>query len=118
MDGHVTDAVGAVVRRHLDAVASGDPEAMAADYAPEALLERAGDRYEGREAIRRYFATVPDRLGGGRVEFERVRIDGSQVRFSWRIQGGPADGTAGTDTCTVVDGWIVHQTVRLESEDF
>lgn len=91
---------------------------MAADYAPEAVLDR-GETYEGRAAIEAYFATVPDRLGDAEVVFSEpvVDADGS-VTVPWRLAGGPADGTSGADTFTVVDGMIVHQVVRLDGADF
>ena len=45
----------AVITRHLLAVQSGDPEAMAADYAEHAVLVRGECRHQGRDAIRDYF---------------------------------------------------------------
>lgn len=107
-----------VVVRHLEAVRGGDPEAMAADYAADAVLERGAASYRGAAAIRRYFEGVADRLGGGHVRFGEPEVDGSQVRFSWRIEGGPADGVSGTDTCTVADGMIARQVVALDDADF
>lgn len=107
-----------VVARHVAAVAGGDPAAMAADYAPGAVLLRGDDRYEGQPAIRRYFDGLARRLAGGTVQFGEPVADGDVVRFSWRIAGGPAGGTAGTDTCVVRDGAIVEQRVALDGADF
>jgi uncharacterized protein (TIGR02246 family) len=119
VDGDVTGAeAAAVVARHLDAVRGGDPAAMAADYAADAVIVRAGARITGRDAILAYFSGLPARLAGGRVEFGPLRRDGDRVAFSWRITGGPGDGTSGTDTCRVRGGEIVEQVVALDSEDF
>ncbi|MGI9598424.1 MAG: nuclear transport factor 2 family protein, partial [Acidimicrobiales bacterium] len=52
-----------VVSRHLAGVERRDPVAMAADYAPDAVLNRAGEEHRGVAAIRRYFDSVPERLG-------------------------------------------------------
>ncbi len=106
-----------MVADHLGAVATGDPEAMAADYAADAVLVR-DVTYEGRDAIAGYFATVPDRLGEGQVEFAEPRLDGDQVAVAWRLVGGPGDGTSGTDRFEVTNGLITRQTVTLNTPDF
>ncbi len=109
-----------VARDHLDAVGSGDPVAMAADYAPDAVLERAGDRHVGRAAIAAYFRSVPARLGAAVVVFDRLDVDGDRATFRWHLEGLPsgADPVTGTDTCVVADGAIVHQCVELDAADF
>ena len=99
---------------------AGDPVAMAADYAADAVLERPGERFEGHAAIEAYFRTVPDRLGGATVVFDGLVVDGDVASFRWHLEGLP-DGTAavaGVDTCVIEDGLIVHQRVRLEADDF
>lgn len=107
----------AVARAHIEAVESGDVEAMAADYADDAVLERAGSTYRGRDAIRDYFATVPARLGDARVVFDRLDVDGDTAVFSWHLEGGAAPAS-GTDVCRIADGAIVTQTVHLDAADF
>lgn len=106
-----------VVRDHLAAVRSGDPEAMAADYAADAVLVREVS-YRGRDAIAGYFTTVPERLGDGRVEFAQPRLEGALVAVAWTLVGGPGDGTSGIDRFEVADGMIVCQTVTLDGGDF
>ncbi len=106
-----------VVQDHLAAVHTGDPEAMAADYAADAVLVR-DVAYQGRDAIAGYFATVPDRLGDGRVEFAEPRLEGALVAVVWTLRGGPGDGASGTDRFEVADGMIVRQTVTLVGGDF
>ncbi|MDE0580547.1 MAG: nuclear transport factor 2 family protein [bacterium] len=105
------------VKDHLDAVHTGEPEAMAADYAPDAVLVREVT-YQGKDAIAAYFTTVPQRLGDGRVEFAEPRLEGALVAVAWKLVGGPGDGTSGTDRFEVADGMIVRQTVTLDGGDF
>ena len=105
------------VKDHLDAVHTGDPEAMAADYAADAVLVR-NVIYQGKDAIADYFTTVPQRLGDGRVEFAEPRLEGGLVAVAWKLVGGPGDGTSGTDRFEVADGMIVRQTVTLNYGDF
>lgn len=107
-----------VVEDHLASIATQDPEAMAADYAADATLER-DRRYVGRSAITSYFRTVPERLGEGKVVFgRRSRRSGGRISVQWRIAGGQADGLSGRDTYTLAGGLIVHQVVELDGTDF
>ena len=101
----------------MAAVHTGDPEAMAADYSIDAVLVR-DVAYRGRAAIAGYFATVPERLGGGQVEFAEPLLEGEQVAVSWMLVGGPGEGTTGTDRFEVANGMIVRQTVTLDGGDF
>lgn len=105
------------VKDHLAAVHTGDPEAMAADYAEDAVLVR-DVCYCGRDSVADYFTTVPERLGDGRVEFAEPRLEGAVVAVAWKLAGGPGDGASGIDRFEVADGMIVRQTVTLDGEDF
>lgn len=109
-----------VAADHLDAVVGGDPVAMAADYAADAVLERPGERFEGHAAIEAYFRTVPERLGGAKVVFDGLVVDGDVATFRWHLEdlAGDAEPVSGTDTCIVEDGRIIHQRVRLDADDF
>jgi hypothetical protein len=109
----------AVVARHLAAVRSGSPEAMASDYADNATLERPGAVYQGRDAIVAYFVDVPRRLAGRRVSFDPPRLDGDSILVAWRLTGGTDDTPVrGHDRYWVHEGLIVHQRVELEVSDF
>ncbi|WP_419924076.1 nuclear transport factor 2 family protein [Candidatus Poriferisocius sp.] len=105
------------VQDHLNAVHTGDPEAMAADYADDAVLVR-DMAFQGRDAIAGYFASVPDRLGDGRVDFAEPRLEDGLVAVAWKLVGGPGDGASGTDRFEVASGMIVRQTVTLDGGDF
>jgi NAD(P)-dependent dehydrogenase (short-subunit alcohol dehydrogenase family) len=110
----LTSAVD-VVRRHLRAVERLDLTGMSADYALGAVLQRGPDRHEGREAIARYFDGVPARLAGRSVEFRDVQEQGDgSVVVRWRIDGA----ASGHDRFVVRDGWIVEQSVHLDTDDF
>lgn len=91
---------------------------MAADYTEDAVLVRGGEEHRGRAAIGAYFRTVPDRLGNGRIEFDGTTMEGDTAVFWWRIVGGPSDGTAGHDRCTIRGDRIVAQHVHLDDDDF
>lgn len=102
---------------HIEAVVSGNPVAMAADYAPKAVLERAGSVYQDREAIEAYFETVPFRLGSARVVFDDLTVVDDTATFFWHLEGSEMPAS-GSDVCTVKNGSIVHQMVHLDTSDF
>ena len=99
-----------VVARHLAAVRRRDPVAMAADYALDAVLERAGERHEGYAAIAAYFDTVPARLAGDELHLDHV----GPTEVRWRIPGV----ASGSDTYEVRAGRITRQVVTLDTADF
>lgn len=99
-----------VVARHVAAVERRDPIAMAADYAFDAVLERAGERYEGYPAIAGYFDTVPGRLGTDDLHLDHV----NDVEVRWSIPGL----ASGVDRYEVHAGRITRQTVTLDTADF
>jgi limonene-1,2-epoxide hydrolase len=107
-----------VVQRHLDAVASLDPIAMAADYALNAVLERADDRFIGHAAIADYFDTVPARLGAASLTFGDIEASPDAVTVEWQISNGRASAVSGRDDYVVLHGRIVRQTVTLDGSDF
>lgn len=107
-----------VVADHLEAVRRLDVSGMAADYAPDAVLVRGAERYQGHAAIAAYFAEVPPRLAGGGVEVEIVAVHGEQVEVRWRIVGGPGDASSGRDHLRVSGDAIIEQTVEFDGEDF
>lgn len=109
-----------VVGRHLAAVRRRDPVAMAADYAPDAELERAGEVFAGWDAIAGYFATVPTRLAGRQLVCSPPRHESGSVVVDWRItdETGADAVAAGSDRYRVEGGWIIGQTVDLASADF
>ena len=106
-----------VARDHLDAVVTGDPAAMAADYADDAVLDRAGELHQGKQAIEAYFRSVPDRLGAAVVVFDELTVEANTATFRWHLEGGSTD-ISGTDVCLIEHNLILHQRVHLNATDF
>jgi len=103
-----------VVARHLAAVARGDVVAMAADYALDAELVRAGTASRGWRQIADYFDSVPGRLHGRPLELGTPEMVDGEVIVRWSIEGA----TSGSDRYVVTDGRIARQTVELDGGDF
>ena len=114
LDGLRARAPIDVVRRHLAAVAAGDPVGMAADYALDAELVRGETVHRGWRPIAEYFRTVPERLAGRKVEFgtPTAATDGT-ITAHWSL-----GATSGRDHFHVADGRIVRQVVEFEGPDF
>lgn len=108
-----------VVTRHLHAVDRRDPIAMAADYAPDGVLARAGTEHHGWFQIADYFRTVPERLAASQLVCSTPQLLATgDVSVAWTIT---ADGTTtltGNDVYRVERGRIVHQAVGLHGPDF
>ncbi|MDH4278644.1 MAG: nuclear transport factor 2 family protein [Acidimicrobiia bacterium] len=108
---------GEVINRHLAAVTARDPVALAADYAPDAVLRRGADEHRGWRAIADYFDSVPARLGGLHFSSQLSSQEPTTVR--WEITDGTNAVVArGTDRYRVAGGRIVEQTVELDTPDF
>jgi hypothetical protein len=112
----MTRSVESVARDHMEAVLSGDPVAIAADYATDAELHRPGEVLQGRAAIEAYFRTVPGRLGEAVVVFDDFDVESETASFRWHLEGGVE--ASGTDVLTIRDGLIVRQVVHLDATDF
>jgi limonene-1,2-epoxide hydrolase len=110
----------AVIDRHLGAVLTGDPVAMAADYTLDATLVRPDRTCQGWREIACYFDTVPARLAGRSISFGRPsELPAGRIGVEWRIEP-EVDRTIATgyDVYDVVDGRIHRQTVTLATADF
>ena len=112
----------AVVRAHVAAVHCGDPQLMAADYGQGARITRGSTVVDPHS----YFLTVVQRLGASRLVVESLELAapdpvgawGRVVTMRWRLEGGQAHGTSGTDTLHVQGDRIVAQQVQLHTADF
>lgn len=108
-----------VVTRHLAAVGRRDPIAMAADYALDAVLTRAGDEHRGWFQIADYFRTVPERLGSSTLVCAApTALPNDDVSVHWTITSVGATTLTGTDVYRVERGRIVRQSVGLHGPDF
>lgn len=108
-----------VVARHLKAVRTLDPVAMAADYALSATLERPGARYPDWYAIADYFASVPERLAGRQLIFGEVEATGPDAaQVVWEMTGDIGSAVSGRDLFRVNEGRIFHQVTTLDEGDF
>ncbi|MGC0317677.1 nuclear transport factor 2 family protein [Kitasatospora acidiphila] len=95
--------------RHFEAWKKGDVEAIAADYAPDAVLVNGFGAITGREAIADFYRRVftewfPAEVREA-IEFGRPLVDGDTAFLEWH--GGPASYAA--DTLVIRDGRKQYQ---------
>ena len=108
-----------VVLRHLSAVGTRDPVAMASDYALDAVLARPDAQHTGWSEVADYFETVPARLEDRELAFGDVEVtDHHHAEVTWEITGAEGRVASGRDEFVVTEGRITHQRTSLDSEDF
>ena len=110
MSPDASEQSAAVVKHHLEAFSAKDADAIASDYADDALLIGPGEVVKGRQAIRDWFngflAGLPEELFTN-FEMGRHVTEGEVVYFHWRSR--PVVEFA-TDTFIIRDGKIQVQT--------
>lgn len=108
-----------IATRHSEAVLRGDIVAMAADYALDAVLERAGAVHRGWNAIAGYFDDAASRLTERRVVFGPIeRLDDRRAAFDWHVEHSGGVVASGRDVVETADGFITRQVVHLDGADF
>lgn len=110
------DSPSAIVKRHMDAAAKGDVDAIMADYADDAVVLQATGAAQGKPAIRAVFERLfpprpanaaPPPAGTG-MQITRVWEEGDVGLVTWT--SGPVSGT---DQFIIHDGKIAVQAVFL-----
>ncbi|GGK94773.1 hypothetical protein Ppa06_49110 [Planomonospora parontospora subsp. parontospora] len=96
-------------QRYLDAVAAGDAAALAAAFAPDALVIDVGREIRGRDAIRRWAEN--EVIGGVYTLLEHTpRADG--VTMLVRFQPGGSDGFRAHYHFDITGGSITKATLE------
>jgi ketosteroid isomerase-like protein len=104
-----------IVAHHMVAAASGDVDALVADYADTAVVFTPGGETRGKAALHKMFAGI---FGG--PPGSRAPLDVRQKNFTkeigyivWVQNEGKPEELRGSDTFLVRKGKIVTQTVML-----
>ncbi len=101
-----------VVGLHAASLRTRVPELVVRDYAAHAEIRRGPIRYQGRDLLESYFATILRRLGAGWLNLTppEVHPDGA-VSLAWRTYGGPGHGQGGELLLEARHGLIVGEDV-------
>jgi ketosteroid isomerase-like protein len=109
--GAASESTAMVLERHLRALGAGDPDALLADYAPDAVLCLPDQTVKGIEALRAFFAQIGPLFPVGQTQFEVLRqeVHGDRGYVAWRASSPALDPSGGADTFVIRNGKIVFQ---------
>ena len=105
-----------VLDRHLAAFGAGDTDAIAADYAKDAVVITQHGPTVGRDAIRAAFANVfagPFAPGTYDFTLDLATVERDVAYITWHATCADFDIAFGTDTFIVQNGQIVAHTYGL-----
>ena len=107
-----------VFTAHAGALATGDPDAVAADYAEDAVLLTPEGTRSGRAAIRDFFAGALAALPEAEFSVGAMVVAEDALLVTWSAVSPKGRVTDAVDTFVVADGLIRLQTAvfRLEPE--
>lgn len=97
-----------VVKHHIDAVLANDLDAIADDYADDAVLLHIPDSIVGKDAIRALFSSFPPGALPTEVSIDGMACHGDYVYVEYHHAGG-----RGGDTFQIRDGKIVMQSAHM-----
>jgi ketosteroid isomerase-like protein len=98
-----------VFDRHLSHEATGDLDAILADYAPDAVIATPDGIGAGHDYIRKSFERVLPLLSPLELK-SSVQTEGEVVYLTFRAQRDGRDELVGTDTFVIRDGLIQMHT--------
>jgi ketosteroid isomerase-like protein len=101
-----------IIHRHVDAANRGDAAAMAADYAPDAVILEPGHATHGRAAIQTQFNGIFGSAAKFHFKVTPMRIwsEGDVGFITWTANNGQFGGQ---DTYLVRHGQILVQAVYI-----
>lgn len=99
----------AVLNRNGAAFASGDLEAILANYADDAVLVRPGCIYRGHEELRQMFRDVLGNMAGLSSSITSVTVGEGIGLMTWTATSAAGRVLQGVDTFVVADDRIVAQ---------
>lgn len=99
-----------VLERNATAFASGDVEAILANYADNAIVIRPQQIYRGKHAIRSMFQEVLGNFAGLAPQAAITTVAGRVALMTWSAASASGRIVQGVDTFVVEDDHIVAQT--------
>jgi len=103
-----------IVNRHMAAAGKGDIDAMANDYADDAVVLTAGHATQGKAAIRAMFdAMLGPKAKKSDIKPTKVWSDGDVGFVTWVMNAGTPGAVNGTDSFVVHHGKVVVQSVFI-----
>lgn len=101
-----------VFAHHAQALGSGDLDAIAADYADDAVFISPAGVLRGKDGIRTAFAKLLDEVPNAAWELKTQILEGDVLFLEWAADSALTRVDDGIDTFVFSDGLIRAQTVR------
>ncbi len=80
--------VRTLVKEVFEAWSSNDPDVVASRFHPDAVFfDSVNGRFEGREAIRAFYARSLDAWDGQQSHAKRIWVDGNTAACTWTMTG-------------------------------
>ncbi|MGY1780252.1 nuclear transport factor 2 family protein [Geodermatophilus sp. SYSU D01036] len=105
-----------VFEHHVAAIGAADVDAIAADYAEDAVLITPDQVLRGRDGVRQLFSTLLGELPDAAWEVPTRVFEGDVLFIEWSAVAEKARVLDGVDTFVFRDGEIRLQTVRMTLE--
>jgi hypothetical protein len=107
----MSDTPQDVFQRHVTAILAGDPDAVAADYAADALVLTPTGEYRGVEQIRGLYAGLAQALPDVTLEARLALFADDALLLHWSADSALHSVSDGVDTFVFGDGTIRLQTI-------
>lgn len=105
----ITAATQAVLARNGEAFATGDLEAILANYAPDAVIIRPGKIYRGHRELREMFSAVLRQMTSFTPAHSTATVSGRLGLLTWLAISGDGQLAEGVDSFLVENDRIVAQ---------
>jgi len=100
-----------IFERHVNALTSGDLDALAADYSDDALVLTPDGEFRGRAAVRELFSGILQALPQPTLEPKLVAFADDALLLRWTADSSLNTVPDGVDTFVFADGAIRLQTI-------
>ena len=101
-----------VFAHHGRALATGDLDAIAADYTEDSLVITRTGAVRGKDAIAKVFAQLLEDLPSAAWDLKTQILDGDVLYLEWAADSAANRVDDGMDTFVFRDGAIWAQTIR------
>lgn len=101
-----------VVNHHMGAFAKNDLDAIVSDYAEDAIMIHPDQVFQGKAAIRKFFAPMANPKAP-RLTSKPPTVEGGVASATWTLGAGTPTAVSGKDVFVIRGGKIQTQVVFI-----
>jgi ketosteroid isomerase-like protein len=102
-----------IVARHMGAFDKHNLDAIVGDYADDAVMIQPAQTFQGKAAIRKFFAPMADPKAP-RLVSKPATVDGDVATATWTLGAGTPAAMSGKDVFVIRGGKIHTQAVFID----